>query len=270
MKFQFTGKWIEQIFKGLRQGVTSKGVVKKAVAGAVAEEAANVVHAVGNRAVANVQAGRLNEAAVGLLTSKGNEEKLEGILRLAEPKLAELPNPHSVGRQFAKAWAQHAVNSDEWAEQHWADVLAGEAETPGKYSLFALATLANMSKEDMENFTLLAACQWNVGIVAWQGWTRELLDYNELMLERCGLVEINPGGTWHSPQAQQEGTVHYFGRSILLRRDNRQGIPLGRVYLTLTGKELIGLCNAKPNWEYMERCIQEWRNQGLVVDPTKT
>ena len=163
------GRWVPKALDKLRDGISARAIREKARA----QSAARVYDAIGDRAVEAIKDGKLDDAVDFLINPPDKKEKLARILSPVVPKVQSLTNAHPVGRQFGVAWANHAANSDEWAEQHWRKVLTEQVECPGKYSLFALDALSKMSKEDIEHFTLLASCRWNIGIVALRPWSAD-------------------------------------------------------------------------------------------------
>lgn len=196
---------------------------------------------------------------------------LKKVAELAHPLLNKVDDPKIEDLGWFGDWLNKASNtSDVNVQDWWAKILAGEAEQNGSYSKWALDAVSKMSKDDIHNFTLLSTCLWSIGIVAWRDWTRELLGYSELVLERAGLVDVDvteagrrlrkrEWSTWRA------GAVTYFGQELTLKVDSKGGLPVGHVELSLLGRELIGLCDASPNEEYKQRCIQMWRERGLLT-----
>lgn len=253
------GKALTRLFEIVADGtgLTAKGMRKNAEA---------------NRDVRLLQAQTDGEAQAikdGLLEYRNGN--LKNVAELAHPLLNGIDDPKIEDLGWFGDWLNKASNtSDVNVQGWWAKILAGEAEQNGSYSKWALDTVSKMSKDDIHNFTLLSACFWSIGIVAWRDWTPELLGYSELVLERAGLVDINvTSDGFHLSKKEwstwRTGRLSYFGEELTLQVDSKGGIPVGHVELSLLGRELIGLCDASPNEEYKQRCVQTWREKGLLT-----
>lgn len=84
------------------------------------------------------------------------QQNIEGITRLALPELSENAKPEDIENDWITNFFDKCrLISDETMQQIWAGILAGEAESPGKFSKRTVALLATLDKADAELFTLL-------------------------------------------------------------------------------------------------------------------
>lgn len=181
-------------------------------------------------------------------------------------------------------WISKAANtSDEDVQQWWAKILAGEAQSQGSFSKWALDAVACMSREDITAFTTLATCVWRFGpwpssltVVYWDS-SEKIIPLNERILERAGLATGfgSPLEGWTNVEHRQ-AYVRYFEERHAMRFLDSLEAPTGKIIrLTMLGQELIHLCDAKPNDEYKMDCLVQWENRGVkwlnpVIDVART
>lgn len=198
---------------------------------------------------------------------------LMAIAEKAIPRMEDIPNPGIEDPSWLALWLERAQDaSDENVQLWWARILAGEAQSRGSFSKWALNTVACMSKDDIKAFTTVAKCVWMFGsepeIVYWPS-SRRIVPLAECRLERTGLVrgfgqEGVLEGYHHENAPQREAIIRYFGEQYAFRFPESLEVPRGTtISLTLLGKELYSLCDATANEEYKVDCIAQWRSKGV-------
>lgn len=200
------------------------------------------------------------------------EGNLEATLKKASPMLEDVENAKIEDGDWAIKWYEKASNtSDEEVQTWWAKILAGEAQAKGSFSKWALEAVSCMSKEDIEAFTTLGSCVWRFGpernhqeVVYWKS-SAEIVPLQEYVLQRTGLATGFGSPLCGMLQVSfREAYIHYFAESHAMRFPESLQLERGTtVSLTLLGKELLTLCDAKPNEEYKRDCIAQWGKHGV-------
>ena len=200
------------------------------------------------------------------------EGNLEATLKKASPMLADVENAKLEDRDWAFKWCEKASNtSDEEVQTWWAKILAGEAQARGSFSKWALEAVSCMSKEDIEAFTTLGSCVWRFGpershpeVVYWES-SAAIVPLQEYVLQRTGLATGFGSPLLGTLQVSfREAWIYYFEESHAMRFPESLQLDRGTtVSLTLLGKELLTLCDAKPNEEYKRDCIAQWGKHGV-------
>ncbi len=121
---------------------------------AEADRDVKLIEAQTNRDIATIEEG----------LAEYRQGNLIAIAEKATPLLEDLPDPKIEDPDWIALWLEKAQNtSDEGLQQWWARILAGEAQSQGSFSKWALNAVACMSKDDIEAFAKLAQCVWAFG-----------------------------------------------------------------------------------------------------------
>ena len=198
---------------------------------------------------------------------------LIAIAEKATPLLEDLPDPKIEDPDWIALWLEKAQNtSDEDLQQWWARILAGEAQSQGSFSKWALNAVACMSKDDIEAFAKLAQCVWAFGpsllhreVVYWES-SRKIVPLAEYVLQRTGLsTGFGSPLLGYMDVQHRQAYIQYFDEKYAMRFPESLEVPRGStISLTLLGKELLPLCDAKPNDEYKKDCIAQWRSRDVI------
>ena len=146
--------------------------------------------------------------------------------------------------------------SDEEMQSLWARILAGEANSPGKFSRRTIEFIYTMDKEDAEAFTNF--CRFNVvadnaNLPYIDSFEKEIYSKNGLTyanlvhLESIGLINFMPHGGYISNRYPQLFNLSYFDQSIEMCILNpTEPINTGLTSFTRIGFELSTICHTKP------------------------
>jgi len=168
--------------------------------------------------------------------------------------------------------------SNEEMQEHWARILAGEANQAQSFSKRTLSFMSDLERKDAEAFTKLCSfkfelndCDKDTGIFILLPHEFEKieifsnLNYDLLLhLESIGLIHLNTGGRYSLIPSYKEIQLRY--RDSLYDLSFQQDrIVLGLILLTTTGKELSKICNPKPIHGFEEYLIKELKKQSCSI-----
>lgn len=239
-------------------GVTARGIRLDAKA----KRDARLLAAQTDSDIADIQAG-IKEFREGNLCS------------IASKALALVENVEDpvVDPDWMIQWLDKAQDvSDDDMQTLWAKILAGEANTKGRFSKWALHAVSMMSKDDAENLARFASCQWEIErrrVVYWtEDVMRQTLQVNERQLELLGFIKFESSfASFTLKVSRRSGHVSYFGESFLMTVPESLDLVLGDASLTLLGEEIMSLCDAQPNRKYKELCLSKWKELGVDLAP---
>lgn len=165
--------------------------------------------------------------------------------------------------------------SDEKMQDLWAKLLAGEANSPGKYSKRTVGILAAMDKRDAVLFSNLRSFAW-----ASEGSLHPLIyDHNDLIyngkeinfgtlthMDSIGLISFD-ANTGFTCGMNREEVLTYYGESVKLLFPNAADIrmDIGRVILSNVGHDLMRIGASNPCPGFKDYSIQQWRSLGYEI-----
>ena len=89
---------------------------------------------------------------------------IENVTKNALPYVQENAEPDKISNDWVINFFEKSQNTtDEEMQNLWSKLLAGEANTPGKFSKRTVNLLADLDKKDAELFTSLCSFTWNLG-----------------------------------------------------------------------------------------------------------
>lgn len=192
------------------------------------------------------------------LTRLVNEEikKQENIENIAEKcfeSLEENAKPENIEDDWISNFFDKCkLISDNEMQNLWAKVLAGEANSPGKYSKRTIEFMSTMDKYDAELFNKLTTFCWNFGepqpiILSFKDKeTSDILNYSELNhLNNIGLISLETIGLSKIITNQDQINISYSSRLLILKFPNSEfnKLSIGYVSLTKTGKDIMNTIN---------------------------
>lgn len=205
------------------------------------------------------------------------QSNIESITEKAFPALVEQARPQDMEDDWITNFFDKCrLISDAQMQQLWSRVLAGEANSPGRYSKRTVNALASLDKADAELFGRLCAFGWNVEgeivplvynvrdpIYTARGVTFASL----LHLDAIGLLSFNDLSGFKMAVSSQILTLSYQGESVYIEFEQSVGnaISVGKVFLSVIGRELASLSGASPDPEVRSYIIGKWRSLGLTV-----
>lgn len=247
-----------------------------------------VAQAEGDAAVISAEAEVRAEDVYRRATARWlNEEadkqvSMERIAANAVPQIREDAKPAEVDRDWLVNFFDKArLTSDEDMQQLWAKILAGEANTPGRFSKRTVNVMASLDKSDAEHFQSLSRFTWmGVGL---HGATpiishpqMPIFVKNEVTLSsvmrlcEAGLAtfDTSPHFGGNEGFAMSFGPVKrisYAGSFYAVYPPEGRPLQLGRVGLTKAGADLVALCRASPIPEYRDSVLEVWSGQHAKV-----
>lgn len=157
--------------------------------------------------------------------------------------------------------------SDEDLQNLWGKVLAGEIRQPKSYSLRALETLKNLSKNEAELFQHIAPYIISTNDLSFLSNNTEIkkqfniLDGDYIQLASCGLLQMIPFTEINTSVLPHKTQRNFLTETRLLSITNNtsseQNLKIKEIYLlTSAGKELFNLLAFFPNNEYFEKWVR--------------
>ena len=222
---------------------------------ATADAQAEVQMALANRVADYIESNPLDPTVLELVATcsgKASVVNLVNILLKAEPMVDETADSASISDDWIANWRDKArLVSDEEMATLWAQLLAGEANSPGTFSPRAVNILADMDKSDAQLFHNLCRFQVmrydtefgqmdNIPLVlnprdeiyAGNG----ISDDGLQALEDIGLIKYP-----ELPNVPDRVVAYAYSRGWLLNYSGSH-VQTGRISWTYNGKQMSNLC----------------------------
>lgn len=201
---------------------------------------------------------------------------MESITRKALPHLADDASPGDMEDDWlTNFFDKSRILSDEEMQEVWARILAGEANTPGRFSRKTINILSDLDKADAGHFSSLCSNIWYINgeetVVIFpdertydeMGLTSEVLGD----LESLGLIIVSNSDlkiTAYSEPHTVDAT--YFARKLRIALpgigEDMFTISRGRVLLTRAGHQLASICETAPAEGVYEFVCARWGGSG--------
>jgi len=174
------------------------------------------------RAVSQIEVTELQQRAMfRLFAEEGKKQhNIEAITLKALPDVSPGSRPEDVEDDWiANFFDKCRLISDEQMQSLWARILAGEANSPGKFSKRTVNLVGSLDKSDATLFSQLCGFVFEIGgptalifefdhkIYNDAGINFHVLDH----LESTGLLHLNSIGGYARRVSGQKGYVQYFG-----------------------------------------------------------
>ena len=207
-------------------------------------------------------------------------KKQINIENIIQQSIEELPDSAEV-EQLDEDWLANFFDkcenvSNETMQLMWAKLLTSEATKSGTISKKTINLVANIDKEDAENFTSFCQFVWNLGIP-----TPLIFDINEDPILReqgiyfttlnhlhsIGLITLNLSNDYRMSIPSKEKIYSYFDRTIKFEFDKQEAnkLPIGACLLTIAGVELFNICKPQPNIRYLNNIVDYLKDKGISV-----
>jgi len=202
---------------------------------------------------------------------------MDNITAKALPEL----NPDAKPEQMEDDWITNFFDksrliSDDQMQTLWAKLLAGEANSPGRYSKRTVDLLASMDKSDAELFKNLCSFGWVIfGVVpivfepSDNIYTTRQINFDVLRhLDAIGFATFDGVGEYRKTTLPKSITVLYYGRLVELTfpQEANNDLAVGKVLLSKAGEQLAPLCGSQPCLGFMDYVINKWRSLGVTVN----
>ena len=215
------------------------------------------------------------------------QSNIEGVTRLVLPQLDSTAQPEQIDDDWlANFFDKCRLTSDYEMQQLWSRVLAGQANTPGRFSRRTVDFVASLDKTEADRFTALCCFCWTFP-GATEPLTPVIFDLSDAVyenhgvtfdtvkdLDALGLIRFQSIGGFRRTSLAKQVLVSYFGNHAVLTlpEESNNHVRVGTVLLTRTGQELAAICGALQLDGFFEYTLNKWRDQGVVatalsVDP---
>lgn len=198
------------------------------------------------------------------------QENMEEITKKSLPHL----NDESTPEQMEDDWVTNffdksRIVSDEKMQSLWAQVLAGEANSPGSYSKRTVNLLSDLDKKDAELFQTLCRFGWFIGdfcplVFDTRGDIYNILGINFSSLshlDSLGLIKFNGISGFSRQSLPKNFAVEYCGQPLLLtmQKDTDNILDAGKVLLSQAGRELASIVHAPQVDGFYDYVREKWR-----------
>ena len=242
---------------------------------AQAEAEADKIHAVAQIEITDLQ----RRAMARFFAEEAKKQNnIEAITRKALPEVTEQAQPD----QVEDDWITHFFDkcrliSDDEMQNLWARVLAGQANSPGKYSKITVEILSNLEKTDALLFSKLCSFGFDIsGVfpliydVNHSIYTDHGINFMAIShLENLGLIHFDNLAGYVRKGLGQKGFVYYFDNKVWIefQKPENNELQLGHVLLTQTGQQLAPICGAQPRDGFVDYVKEKWKGLGYKTEP---
>jgi hypothetical protein len=156
----------------------------------------------------------------------------------------------------------------------WSRVLAGEANSPGKFSKRTVNLLSSLDKSDALLFTKFCGFCWFAGIlvpliydVSESIYTSQGITFDALThLDDLGLLNFNSITGYRLLNFPKMTTMYYYGTPVNIEfgGDEINDLKVGKVLLSKVGKELAPISASKPVNGFFDYILEKWLGMELL------
>ncbi|MEM0953268.1 MAG: DUF2806 domain-containing protein [Pseudomonadota bacterium] len=198
------------------------------------------------------------------------QENMEEITKKSIPHLAEQSDPSNMEDDWVTNFFDKSrIVSDEEMQTIWANVLAGEANTPGSFSRRTVNLLGDLDKRDAELFQTLCRFGWAFGSFTPLVFDCRAAVYNDLginfsslsHLDSLGLIQFNSLGDFQRQRLPKNFEVAYCGQPLPLEMQNDQDnkLSIGNVLLSQAGRELAQVVQVPGVDGFYDYVKEKWK-----------
>ena len=201
---------------------------------------------------------------------------IESILSKAVPMLKDAGRPKDIQQD----WIMHFIDqsklvSDDEMQSLWASILAGETNTPGRFSKRTINSLASLDKSDAELFLRFYSFNWNMGSI--QPLVFDLdapiyktkgITYGELShLETIGLIRFNNLQGFLRNQLKKRQTLEYHGELLALElpKETDNELQVGSVVLSNVGEQLASILHPESVDGFVKYVTEYYEKHGVKI-----
>lgn len=231
------------------------------------------------RAVVQIEVNDLQRRAMARFFAEEakRQNNIEAITRKALPEVTEQARPD----QVEDDWITHFFDkcrliSDDEMQSLWARVLAGQANSPGRYSKRTIEILSNLEKNDAILFSKLCSFGFDIhGIfplvydVNHSIYTDHGINFMAIShLESLGLLHFSGLSGYVRQGLGQKGFVEYFGIKVWIefQKPENNELELGHVLLTQAGQQLARICGRQPRDAFVDYIKDKWKSLGYKTE----
>lgn len=204
-----------------------------------------------------------------------DQRNMEVVLRKAIPRVAPDADPGSLTTDWIRAFFERVKKiSDPYVADLWANILASEANRPGRFSIKTIRLMADFDKTDAEDFMNLCRFRCDVAgsreVVVFRPeddiYREHGVDTGSLYkLEELGVIRLDHGlmSAGFAVHFLDGAVAEYYGQRARLRArtDGRKIIGTGQVGFTRAGREMSDLGDAGPVEAFWTYLRSHWKEQ---------
>ena len=198
------------------------------------------------------------------------QENMEEITKKALPQLEDKSDPSKMDDDWVTNFFDKSrIVSDIEMQDLWANVLAGESNSPGTYSKRTVNFLGDLDKRDAELFVALCRFGWIFGDFTPLIFNAQDPIYNDnginfstlSHLDNIGLIQFNSLSGFSRQGLPKTFTVSYCGQVVPLEMKNEKDnkVTIGKVLLTQVGRELATVCQAQGVDGFVDYVKEQWK-----------
>lgn len=230
------------------------------------------------RTEGEIQANELRRRALTRFVEEEakKQENIETITANALPDLNEGSNPANMEDDWISNFFDKCrIVSDKEMQSLWSMVLAGEANSPGKFSKRTVNFIATLDKKEAALFAKL--CSFTVGVgdpclfvfdESDPVYSNSGINFIELKnFDSMGLIQFDNLAGYRRYGKFKQMELNYFGERLVLEFPNEidNELNTGRVIFTKMGVELFNLCKPEAVPGFWEYCQSKFLENGLKV-----
>jgi hypothetical protein len=232
------------------------------------------------RAVTQIEVTDLQRRAMHrfIVEEAKKQNNIETITTRALPDVGEGARPEQVENDWITNFFDKCrLISDVEMQNLWARILAGEANSPGRFSKRTIELLGSLDKLDAMLFCKLCSFGFFIAEVFpliydtdHEIYTGHGIDFSALChLESIGLTHFDSLAGYVRRGFRQKGFIHYFRAPVWIefpKPDNNE-LQLGHVLLTKAGQQLAPICGAQPRDGFVDYVREKWKSFGYKTEP---
>jgi len=231
------------------------------------------------KVLARVETTELEKLALGrfIYEETKKQKNIENITHQSLPQLNAGAKPEGMEEDWITNFFDKCrLISDEEMQSIWARILAGEANTPGKFSKRTINFMESLDKQDAKLFTKLCAFNWILDggphpliyNVKEEIYTKNGINFSILKhLDAIGLISFESLSGYKKEGFPKGTVVTYKDAPYLLKfpNENDNHLNIGKVLLTSIGSELASICVPEVVAGLEEYVVNMWKSQGVEV-----
>jgi uncharacterized protein DUF2806 len=232
------------------------------------------------RAVTRIEITELEHRAMSRLFAEEakKQHNIEAITLKALPDVSPESRPADVEDDWITNFFDKCrLISDEQMQSLWARILAGEANSPGKFSKRTVNLVGSLDKSDATLFSQLCGFVFMIGPPTPLIYNLNYKIYNDAglnfgalsHLESTGLIHFDFNSDYFREGLGKKALVHYFGSPVWIKfpgdlKENQ--LNIGHVLLTKAGEELAPLSGAPPREGFVDLVKKHWKIVGITTE----
>jgi hypothetical protein len=212
------------------------------------------------------------------------QSNIEAITKQAIPLLDDMAQPGQMNDDWvANFFEKSRIVSDDDMQSLWSKVLAGESNSPGKYSKRTVNLLSDLDKSDAELFSNFCGFAWALAglkpLIYFENdgaepgrpeiYAQHNINFDTLShLEALGLITHTAIGGFATRGLPKTFSTAYHGRHLTLEMPN-EGMPIeiGSALFTNAGAQLAEICGSKPIAGFYDFVEERFKAKGFMVVP---